>query len=71
MAHLVRVARGAAGELLGFYTMIVPGLRDEGEGEPDIMFADDAAPGLRLLHGPVLPKLRPGVTVGICVRSWS
>lgn len=44
-AHLVRVARGAAGELLGFYTVIVPGLGGEGEGELDFMFVDDAAQG--------------------------
>lgn len=52
-SHLVRVARGAAGELLGPYTMIVPALGGEGEGELDFMAINDAAQGRGVGRVPV------------------
>ncbi|HEY9410128.1 MAG TPA: GNAT family N-acetyltransferase [Jiangellaceae bacterium] len=44
-ANLVRVARGADGVALGFYSVLVPGCGAPGEGEVDFMFVDDDAQG--------------------------
>ncbi|PZF84335.1 GNAT family N-acetyltransferase [Jiangella anatolica] len=43
--HVVRVAHGPDGELLGFATLQVPGRGGPGEGEVDFMFVADGLQG--------------------------
>jgi GNAT superfamily N-acetyltransferase len=43
--NVVRVARGAAGELYGFYSLLVPGRGAETEGELDFMFVANGLQG--------------------------
>jgi GNAT superfamily N-acetyltransferase len=40
-ANPVRVARGAGGRMRGFYSLHIPGMGAEGEGELDFMFVAD------------------------------
>jgi GNAT superfamily N-acetyltransferase len=44
-ANVVRVAHGGAGELYGFYSLLVPGRGAESEGELDFMFVANGLQG--------------------------
>jgi GNAT superfamily N-acetyltransferase len=43
--NVVRVVRGAAGELQGFYSLLVPGRGGDTEGELDFMFVGNSLRG--------------------------